>query len=126
MGNLVTAVIILSAELFYQELRFLNRYIQFTLCKHYLLTHRVSEILKLHPQKNLWVAYPMDLKLCLNSRIVCLLDVNGFWRENDATVIKANFHFPVIAQKVHDFERTRHVKRNAKTLLKKLQSVVTM
>ena len=36
----------------------------------------------------------------------CFFDFNGFWRENDVTVLKANFHFPLVAQKVDDFERT--------------------
>ena len=31
---------------------------------------------------------------------------NGFWRENDVTALKANFHFLLIAQKEGDFERT--------------------
>lgn len=31
---------------------------------------------------------------------------NGFWRENDVIALKANFHFPVTAQKVHYSECT--------------------
>ena len=31
---------------------------------------------------------------------------NGFWRENDVTVLEANFHLHLIAQKVDDSERT--------------------
>ena len=29
-----------------------------------------------------------------------------FWQENDVTVLKTNFHFSVMAQKVPDSERT--------------------
>ena len=31
---------------------------------------------------------------------------NGFWRENDVTVLKANFQLSLMAQKVYDSERT--------------------
>ena len=37
-----------------------------------------------------------------NNPIVLFFDLNGFWRENDVTVLKANFHYPVMTYKVQD------------------------
>ena len=68
---------------------------------------------KLHARKNFCVFYPIELKLCsiknfLFQTIVSFLffDFNGFWRENDVTVLKANFQLSLMAQKVYDSERT--------------------
>ena len=36
----------------------------------------------------------------------CFLILTVFGGENDVTVLKANFHFLLVAQKVDDFERT--------------------
>ena len=116
----------LSAELFNQVLRLLKT--RYSLLRVSITCSHAGSAkgLKPRPQKKLWVAYPMDLKLCPNSRIVCLPDVNGFWRQKDETVLKANFHFPVIAQKVHDSERTRYKKAKCEKNVEKLQSVLTM
>lgn len=46
-----------------------------------------------------------------------LLDFNTYWRENDVTVLKANLHFPFMAQKVHDSEKLIVIERNTKRLL---------
>ena len=38
------------------------------------------------------------LILLLDHKLIILLfvfDFNGFWQENDVTVLRANFHFPV-------------------------------
>ena len=68
---------------------------------------------KLHARKNFCVFYPIELKLCTmielfipNNRIVFVFYFNGFWRENDVTVLKANFQLSLMAQKVYDSERT--------------------
>ena len=63
---------------------------------------------KLHARKIFWVPNPMELvgKLCrmiklfiLNYRIgFVLFCYYGFLREYDFTALKANFHFPVMAQ----------------------------
>ena len=36
----------------------------------------------------------------------CFFILTGFWRENDVTVLKANFQLSLMAQKVYDSERT--------------------
>lgn len=52
-----------------------------------------AEDMQLYPQKSFWVFYAMELKQIksfLSPRILCFcfLDFNGFWRENDFTVIE--------------------------------------
>ena len=47
------------------------------------------------------------------------------WLKNDVTAVKANFHFPVMARKVHDSERTLRDKvkcENKKKVSKKLNT----
>ena len=65
-------------------------------------------------KKNRLFFYPKELKLCtviesfmLNYLMVLFFDFNGFWRRNDVTVLKANFHFSLMAPKLYDSERTR-------------------
>lgn len=69
----------------------------------------------------------MDLKLRpKQSYRFCLLDFNGFWRENDVTVLQANFHFPVLAQRVHDSERASFDKAKCEKNIENVQSVLNM
>lgn len=76
-------------------------------------------------KKKNWAFYPTKLKLCTiiellilnNLNCLFLLDFNTYWRENDVTVLKANLHFPFMAQNVHDSEKLIVIERNTKRLL---------
>ena len=57
----------------------------------------------------------------LNNLIVLFFDFNVFWRRNDVTVLKANFHFSLMATKLYFSEKTRWDKvKCAKNILKKV------
>ena len=61
------------------------------------------------------------LILLLDHKLIILLlffDFNGFWRENDVTVLRANFHFPVMAEKVHDSDKCENIIEKARSVLK--------
>ena len=66
----------------------------------------------MHVWKNVLAFFLMGLKFCTIIELFIPTNemfyyhyFNSFWRESDFTVLKANVHFPVMAQEEHDSKK---------------------